>query len=289
MTNDELTLKQINKSGYPFQLRVEEEIRQTQRVHGWSVASSEHPWTSTDKEASGFIDLVLKHDQFNTFRLVLECKRMKAEDARQLQWIFLTREQESEPTSLMSCFEVAGRMIGTESEGFAWADMRVWDNVRLTPLSLQSEFCILQSDDGRRQPILESLAAEVLESIEGLAEEELKIQRQVSSRTLSFIFPAIVTNAELAVCRLDPAKINIADGTLDKGNVEITTVPFIRFRKSLATHLPEGKFYDLKQANKARERTVFVVNASSLPEFLKEWKMNPWDAFDRYAIEKFIR
>ena len=38
------------------------------------------------------------------------------------------------------------------------AIFRVWDNVRLTPASLQSEFCILTSDEQRRQPILESLA-----------------------------------------------------------------------------------------------------------------------------------
>jgi len=32
--------KQINKSGFPFQLRVEHEIRSTQADHHWSVASS---------------------------------------------------------------------------------------------------------------------------------------------------------------------------------------------------------------------------------------------------------
>lgn len=103
-----------------------------------------------------------------------------------------------------------------------------------------------------------------------------------------FIFPAIVTNAEIAVCRFDPANIKITDGTLDVGDVEITTVPFIRFRKSLATSFPPGMFYYLNAANKARERTVFVVNASSLPEFLKNWNVNPLPDRD-YAIKRLSR
>jgi len=44
MDDTETTLKQINKSGFPFQLRVEHEIRMTEQQHGWSVASREHPW-----------------------------------------------------------------------------------------------------------------------------------------------------------------------------------------------------------------------------------------------------
>ena len=75
MADQDDTLKQINKSGFPFQLRVEHEIRRTQQEHNWSVASCEHPWTSGDAKSSGFIDIVLSHIQFVTFRLVIECKR----------------------------------------------------------------------------------------------------------------------------------------------------------------------------------------------------------------------
>lgn len=291
MTNQENILKQINKSGFPFQLRVEHEIRLTQKEHNWSVASREHPWTSVDKAASGFIDIVLKHDQFSTFRLVIECKRIKADDARQLRWVFLIPDKESGPTALASCFEIEGQNKQNQEGELEWSDIRIWDNVRLTPTSLQSEFCILQSDEQRRQPILESLATEVLESIEGLAEEEVNIEKSVGQPTHArlFIFPAIVTNAEIAVCHFDPARIKITDGTLDAGDVEITSVPFIRFRKSLATSFPLGTFYYLEAANKARERTVFIVNAASLPEFLKNWNMGPESDFKGYAIQGLLR
>jgi hypothetical protein len=71
MASQDNILNQINMSGFPFQLRVEHEIHRTQQEHNWSVASCEHPWTSADATASGFIDIVLKHDQFSTFRLVI--------------------------------------------------------------------------------------------------------------------------------------------------------------------------------------------------------------------------
>lgn len=291
MANQEDILKQINKSGFPFQLRVEHEIRLTQQEHNWSVASREHPWTSADKLASGFIDIVLKHNKFQTFRLVIECKRIKADDARQLRWVFLLPDKEMQPTGLASCFEVEGQDRQSQTDEYKWGDIRVWDNVRLTPSSLQSEFCILTSDEQRKQPILESLASEVLESIEGLAEEEVNIEKSLGDpvHTRLFIFPAIVTNAEIAVCRFDPANIKITDGTLGAGDVEITTVPFIRFRKSLATSFPQGAFYYLEAANKARERTVFVVNAASLPEFLKNWDMGPMGYDGRYAFQRLSR
>jgi hypothetical protein len=291
MANQEDTLKQINKSGFPFQLRIEHEVRLTNKEHNWSVASREHPWASADNAASGFIDLVLKHDQFSTFRLVIECKRIKADDARQLRWVFLIPDKEAQPTALASCFEVEGRGKQDQESKPEWSEMRVWDNVCLIPASLQSEFCILQSDEQRRQPILESLAAEVLESIECLAEEEVNIEKSLGQPVHArlFIFPAIVTNAEIAVCRFDPANIKITDGTLDAGDVEITTVPFIRFRKSLATGFPQGALYYLEAANRARERTVFIVNAASLPEFLKNWNVGPQSDFNGYAIQRLLR
>lgn len=280
MTSQDETLKQINRSGFPFQLRVEHEILATQPEHGWSVASREHPWVSAEQAASGFIDIVLQHNPHTTFRLVIECKRMKADDARQLRWVFLLPDQELKETALASCFEVLANRTRIQSEGDSgnestWEDVRVWEDVSLTPNSLQSEFCILQSDDSRRQPILESLAAEVLESVEGIAQEEISVAKthDFGSSLRLFIFPVIVTNAELAVCRFNSDRIAINDGTLDSKDVEISTVPFIRFRKSLATAFPQEMVLELGEANQARQRTVFIVNASSLPEFLKGWQL----------------
>ena len=289
MTSKKEVLKQINRSGYPFQLKVEHEISQTQNEHGWYVESREHPWISPDGKSDGFIDLVLKHQNLTKVRLVVECKRIKADDSRQLRWVFLCPKSESKVTKTASCLEVEGWRDQEQPSNSNWFDARIWDNIFLDPVSLQSEFCILQNDEQRRQPILESLAGEVLESIEGLAEEGVSIakSKEPHGRVGLFIFPAIVTNAELAVCHFDPAKIKISDGTLDIEDFEIETVPFIRFRKSLATDFPQGSFYDLQSANQARERTVFIANAKSLSDFLKGWHLSPSDNY-KYAIHGLI-
>jgi hypothetical protein len=127
----------------------------------------------------------------------------------------------------------------------------------------------------------------VLESIEGLASEEKNVARSQNDRHVHrFIFPAIVTNAELAVCRFEASKVKISDGTLDEADVKISTVPFIRFRKSLTTDFPEGKLNDLRQANMARQKTVFVVNAAALSQFLKDWEMSP---IVEYATQRLLR
>ena len=169
---------------------------------------------------------------------------------------------------------------------------------------MQSEFCILQSDEQRKQSILESLASEVLDSVEGIAMEEINIAKCNKPAHLRlFVFPVIVTNAEIAVCRFNPDKVSLNNGTLEENDVEISSVPFIRFRKSFTTNFPHSNLSDLqkssiysnsnindlKSAVKARERTVFVVNSKSLPEFLKNWNLNPLDEFSGYAIQSNTR
>ena len=97
-------IKQLNRSGYPFQLRVEQEVVATFQEHGWLVASREQPW-STEDGGSGFIDIVLSHNHFTTCRLVLECKRIKADDQRQLSWIFLIPGASSQKTGMSERFQ----------------------------------------------------------------------------------------------------------------------------------------------------------------------------------------
>lgn len=283
MDNPNETFKVIGKSGFPFQLRVEDEIRSTSSTHQWSIASHENPWNHPEYASSGFIDLVLKHDQIPTLRLAIECKRIRAEDSRQLQWIFLLPNKSQSETELASCLEVEGQnKTGNPRD---WKDHRIWDNVRTTPLSLESEFCILIGDDQKKQPILEGIASQLLDSVEGLAQEEISLQlsQLVPAHLRLFIFPTIVTNAEIVVCVFDPSAVNIKDGTLDIGSAELRTVPFIRFRKSLETKFPGGSYRSLRDANAARERTVFVVNATSIQDFLNGWSIQP---IGMYATQK---
>jgi hypothetical protein len=157
----------------------------------------------------------------------------------------------------------------------------------VAPISFQSELCVLAGDDPKRQPLLESLCAHVLESCNGLAEEESKINTSNDGKELlRFIFPAIVTDATLKACKFQVDDIKLSDGTIDLSTIQMDTVPYIRFRKSLVQTFPEGQFKNLKAANRARERTVFVVNADNLVTFLKMWDVQTkYFAVQKYASD----
>jgi hypothetical protein len=85
-----------------------------------------------------------------------------------------------------------------------------------------------------------------------------------------------VTDVRIMVCQFNPIDVKITDGTLDMSKVKLDEVPFIRFRKSMSTAFPkEGKFLNLREANRAREKSVCVVNSESLIEkFLKPWHVD---------------
>jgi hypothetical protein len=243
-----------------------------------------------ENDSSGFIDLILSHQEFPGDRLVLECKRNKSDDLRQVQWLFLLPESNFSQTGKASCLEVEGPLPQRQVEWpkivpSPWRDIRIWDDVTVVPSSFQSEFCLLSGDEPKRQPILETLCGERLESIDGLAQEEVNINQSQKERKLRlFIFPVIGTNANLKACQFDPSDIQITDGTLNLQSVKIIDAPFIRFRKSLVTKFPEGNFTNLKEANRARERSVLVVNAQHLIEFLKAWKVTT----THFAIQKYL-
>lgn len=49
---------------------------------------------------------------------------------------------------------------------------------------------------------------------------------------------------------------------------------------------PRGPLTDLKAANRARERTVFVISASDIGEFLTAWVIKPWSDLSGYAVRR---
>ena len=88
----------------------------------------------------------------------------------------------------------------------------------------------------------------------------------------SFLIPVIVTTAQIKVCQFNPDNISIEEGYLSDASFD--TVPFIRFRKSLSTNLPSNKRPDnLVVAHNLNDRTILIVNAMGLTEFLREWEL----------------
>lgn len=91
INHDDLA-KLVNRSGFLFQLAVEEHVRQSSPSHGWDVLAREYPWHTRDQARSGFIDFVAGKD---FLRAVVECKRTQGGE-----WIFLVPEPARETCEL---------------------------------------------------------------------------------------------------------------------------------------------------------------------------------------------
>jgi len=259
----------VNASGFLFQLRVEQEISATQSKHRKSVLAHEHRWTHPATQQDGFIDLITTAG--TNGKIVMECKRLRA-----AEWAFLIPPDATPTTHLRILW---AKRFSAERRGSAW------DAFALRRESLEAEFCVVRGQADAQIPMLERLSTTLLASVEALANEELAFAQSEGRTGIRFYFPAIVTTATLCICRVDPSRVDIASGELKDASFE--EVPFIRFTKSMATtltssHIPSG----IQAAAKESRRTVFVVNAAHLAEFLAgEWEFNtppyggpwPWD------------
>ena len=111
----------------------------------------------------------------------------------------------------------------------------------------------------------------VLDSVECVSEEEIEIINPKHNKPIIYV-PVIVTTAELQTCQFSAASVSADRGEIKDGNFE--QVRFVNFSKgfstkhSLALEALDQVFYNLKDANKANERSVFVVNTSHVEAFL---------------------
>lgn len=289
MNSDELAHKQLSISGYPFQVGVQHLIEATRQQHGWDVLDGEYAWSRGD--TSGYIDIALRHSAYRAVRMVIECKRMRGDDARALQWLFLVPSVASAQTNLFRCLTANVRLLGAsrhyESNNIGGL---VWDDVCFLPHSLESAFCVTYSDQPRQKPQVESICAELLASVRGLVSEEMKLDHLNKMTTFTgFYVPVIVTNVSLKACVFHPGAITLDTGVIPREQCTIEEVPYIRFRKSLTTEFPYAHLSDIRTLNKARERTVFIVNAGHLVEFLTECRITgPKDSFEGYAMMQTV-
>lgn len=115
--------------------------------------------------------------------------------------------------------------------------------------------------------MLERIAGDLVRASESLAREELAIHGKYDG--VFGYLPVIVTNATLIACRVDPAEIDTSTGVLPS-TATFEPVHALRFRKALPTdlaHRPET-YESLGAGLRRKERGVFVVNVTRLPEFL---------------------
>lgn len=259
----------LNGSGFPFQIGVRREIERTEETHGWKVDAEEHYWRHPETASSGFIDLVASHNNY-IFTILIECKRVK-EDGK---WLFLMpRDYAGEKRRISAlCTN------GPDSEAkpfFGWCDFD------FDPVSPEAAYCVFRGQD-EKKPMLERIADDLLPAVEGVGFEEMqiKVADKLSTGDWRLFLPLIVTNATLFTATFDADKVSMASGRLADGACQFTPVPFVRFRKSLATHYPgtgtrHGYGNTLGRASRAKERTVLVVNSAALADSLRLLQVPP--------------
>ncbi len=238
-------LSLVNPSGFPFQIAVAAHIQSLNTA--WRVIRTEQPWRHPETGRDGYIDLVLENRIMSSQRLVVECKKQRGE----ARWYFLDPQPETYGASYL--FTKSG------------SPNLFLDHGSFIPASHEAPFCMLPREDPSRRSTLEQLADELLQSIEALALEELQSDPHPTFQYL----PVVVTNAQLFLCSADPMTISLTTGSFPE-DAAFDLVPFVRFRKTLwsgsTTEAPD--FHPRLQPNYSRERTIIVVSAASLRQFL---------------------
>jgi len=264
--NDDTTV--VNASGFLFQLAVVHHIKSTRNEHGWEVISEEHPWHNTNTGDRGYLDLLLG---WGLMRILVECKRRK-----NATWYFIGSH---------------GAPVTQNRARFAWSGFHQgktpgigWQDFLLTPRSPEAAFCLTRGtgeDDGN---VLERMCNTLLDCLDCIAAEELELFQRAGVARWSVYVPAIITNADLKVCAIDPSAISLADGTI--GDAACESVPLIRFRKSLSTVLtPGAQPMTFEESSRNKERTVLIINAQGLSKTLRGWDIGKLDSFERLPWE----
>lgn len=256
MQPDELA-KIVNRSGFLFQVAVEDHLRRTAREHSWSIIAHEYPWTSLDAARTGFIDLVAAR---GNFRCVFECKRTQGGE-----WIFLAPDGSKDTDELRVLWAYRG-----ETGDRSWG----WDDFRFQPRTLRSEFCIVRgaSDDDR--PLLERLGSDLVRAAESLAREDLSVRDRREGPML--YVPVIVTNARLYTCQVEPGAVDLATGEVPQSAC-FAEVSAIRFRKALLSDQKHDTrtYSTTAEGQLLKERSAMVVHISHLVEWLKRLEEAP--------------
>jgi hypothetical protein len=245
---------EVDRSGFPFQLAVERELRIIGRRHDWEVAATEVP------VGDSFADIVLQRPGFLA---VVECKRVDANN-----WCFLVPRGAS--VNVVGCrvewhnpraLKPPAFMAGIPISKVFTSDCTMCEG------SYESSVSVLPRKNAAHS--LEPLARDLLNQTHALGDTYgLKY-----GAGPTYLIPVIVTNASLSICEYDPASLDLQYGRL--GSADFRSAEFVRFRKALVTERSNDyDRHDLPLAEWAadRARTVFIVSPSGLERFLSGFR-----------------
>jgi hypothetical protein len=133
-----------------------------------------------------------------------------------------------------------------------------WD---IKPKSPESSFCVVStSDSGKDQRLLEKDAQLLIRGTDAFGRYLKPEQKAELGELDQLIVPVIVTNAKLFTANYDPNSVSLDTGQLPvMPQPDISTIEWVRFRKAFTAGNRD-----------AGDRTVFVVAASSLEQFVHD-------------------
>lgn len=242
-SSSQKALASLDRSGFPFQTAVASLVAGTA---GWSVARSEFPWTDrhgTDQ----FLDLVVTD---STHYLGIECKKSREEALT-----FLLPDPAAPDTEDALSLHAVQIQDSTRR-------MELYNSIwRLAPRSPVSEFCVAtNAPSGKDSRLLERSAQMLVRGLDAFAQHrQTHFSPGPEPLHVPVLFlPLIVTNSPLFVYRYDPHTVPLGQGAFLPPASALIAVPYVRFRKAFTAEHSTGH----------GERTVFVVSAQSLREFL---------------------
>ena len=245
-------IKAVDKSGFPFQLAVERELRALGERHSWALVP-EVPI------GDRFADIVLRRPYLLA---VLECKRVDGE-----RWQFLVPKGSSSNRARCRVEWHNPRAVRRPVLGVMPLSKVFCSECTMSEGSYEANICVLPKKGAVDS--LEALSRDLLETTHRLGDLfGLKFDA-----TPTYLIPVIVTNAELSICEYDPASLDINAGHL--GEVTFKPADFVRFRKTLVSRRSNDYVWQrgsLEAWASDRERTVFVVSPGGLDRFLSGFR-----------------
>ena len=252
-TEDRLR-KAIDRSGFPFQLKLENVISDLQN---WVIEGREIYWEI--EGYSGFIDTVYGSNLINK-KIVTEAKKTSGGE-----WAFLVdKNSKSEAHTSISLIASIDNWEHKTSIN--------WQESTTEHFTVRSAFCILigQNEDN---PMLERLCTNLLMATEAFAIRDLK-EREVRGKIQEnrHYIPVIITNTPLYICMYDSDEVDLVSGLLTE-KPEFKKVDSVAFQKpfwsSIDTQMINNHTSRFRY-NKAQDRTVFIVNSEGFSKFLKD-------------------
>lgn len=126
--------------------------------------------------------------------------------------------------------------------------------------------------------MLERIGSTLVQATECLARED-DMRVLATSHNECLYASVVVTNASLVVAEFKTENVGLESEMLEDGaKVKTQDVFFLRFRKQLSFLKPEDdrKIFENNEyrLDYAKERTVFVVQAKFLDEFLEQFQVD---------------